>query len=129
MAEATGRVRADVQAAESRLKEIRDKERDSYEFNENQFNNLGYTLLGIGKTTEAIAVFRFNVENHPESANVYDSLADAYMQDGQTNKAIANYQKTLEMLDKDQRIPEAFRERLRRGAEHSLQILYEKQQN
>jgi CubicO group peptidase (beta-lactamase class C family) len=118
-----------VEAAEKRYREMRDNERESYWFNENQFNNLGYALLGAGKNTGAIAVFKFNVENYPESANVYDSLAEAYMINGQNKKAIANYEKTLEMLDKDQRIPEAFRERLRKGAEHSLQLLYEQQEN
>jgi CubicO group peptidase (beta-lactamase class C family) len=116
-----------VEAAEKRYREMRDNEKDAYRFNENQFNNLGYVFLRSGKNAEAIAVFKFNVENHPESANVYDSLAEAYMKDGQNKEAIANYEKTLEILDNDQRIPEAFRERLRTGAEHSLQILYEQQ--
>jgi hypothetical protein len=55
---------------------------------------------------------------------VYDSLAEAYMIDGQTEKAIANYEKTLEMLEKDERIPEAFRERLRAGATSKLKKLH-----
>jgi CubicO group peptidase (beta-lactamase class C family) len=116
-----------VEQAEKRYRKMREEERDSYLFNENQFNNLGYVFLQSGKTAEAIAVFKFNVENYPQSANVYDSLGEAYMKDGQIKNAIVNYEKTLEMLDKDQRIPEAFRERLRTGAEHSLQLLYEKQ--
>jgi CubicO group peptidase (beta-lactamase class C family) len=111
--------------AEIRYREMRDNERDSYWFNENRFNNLGYFFLQSHKNAEAIAVFKFNVENYPESANVYDSLGEAYMTDGQNKEAIANYEKTLEMLDKDQRIPEAFRERLRAGAWRNLKKLYE----
>jgi tetratricopeptide (TPR) repeat protein len=118
-----------VEAAEIRYREMRDNERDSFWFNENQFNNLGYVLLRSDKMEEAITVFKFNIENYPESANVYDSLAEAYMNDGQTDKAIASYEKTLEMLDKDERIQEAFRERLRAGAEQKLKKLYEQQQN
>jgi CubicO group peptidase (beta-lactamase class C family) len=118
-----------VEAAKIRYRDMRDNERDSFWFNENQFNNLGYVFLRSDKMEEAITVFKFNVENYPESANVYDSLAEAYMNDGQTDKAIASYEKTLEMLDKDERIQEAFRERLRAGAEQNLIKLYEQQQN
>jgi tetratricopeptide (TPR) repeat protein len=39
----------------------------------------------------------FNVEAFPESFNVYDSLGEAYMNSGDTEKAIINYQKSLEL--------------------------------
>ncbi|MBL7959663.1 alpha/beta hydrolase [bacterium] len=41
-------------------------------------NSLGYVLLGNLQTAEAIKIFQFNISSHPESANVYDSMADAY---------------------------------------------------
>ena len=64
---------------------------------EEKFNQLGYTLLGEKKYTEAIAIFSLNVELYPQSANVYDSLAEAYMLSGNKELAIKNYKKSLEL--------------------------------
>ena len=41
------------------------------------------------------ALFRLNAEMYLESANVYDSLAEAYMARGDRELAIAFYQKAL----------------------------------
>lgn len=41
-------------------------------------NSLGYAALSGGKTQDAIALFKRNVEANPNSANAYDSLADGY---------------------------------------------------
>nr|NIR48311.1 tetratricopeptide repeat protein [candidate division KSB1 bacterium]NIR73039.1 tetratricopeptide repeat protein [candidate division KSB1 bacterium]NIS23819.1 tetratricopeptide repeat protein [candidate division KSB1 bacterium]NIT70746.1 tetratricopeptide repeat protein [candidate division KSB1 bacterium]NIU24468.1 tetratricopeptide repeat protein [candidate division KSB1 bacterium] len=45
----------------------------------------------------AIAVFKLNVEAYPDSWNVYDSLAEAYMENGQNELAIQFYKKSLQM--------------------------------
>jgi cytochrome c-type biogenesis protein CcmH/NrfG len=37
------------------------------------------------------------VELYPQSANVYDSLGEAHMTDGQKKLAIQNYKKSLEL--------------------------------
>jgi len=66
-----------------------------FSINENEMNLLGYELLREGKTKEAIEVFRLNTEAFPKSWNVYDSLGEAYMDDGQTAQAIANYEKSI----------------------------------
>jgi CubicO group peptidase (beta-lactamase class C family) len=63
--------------------------------NEGTLNQLGYMLLQNGQTQDAIAVFQRNVEEYPQSWNVYDSLAEAYMDAGQKDLAIANYEKSL----------------------------------
>jgi tetratricopeptide (TPR) repeat protein len=60
-------------------------------------NNLGYLMLKRGKTSEAIEVFKLNVEEFPESFNVYDSLGEAYMTAGDKEKAIFNYKKSIEI--------------------------------
>lgn len=62
-----------------------------------RLNNLGYTLLRQKKVAEAIALFKLNVELYPQSSNVYDSLAEAYMANGDKELAIANYKKSLEL--------------------------------
>jgi tetratricopeptide (TPR) repeat protein len=60
-------------------------------------NNLGYVLMGEGKTDEAIAVFKANVERYPHSANVYDSLAEAYEKTGKLDLARPNYEKAVQL--------------------------------
>ena len=58
-------------------------------------NILGYQLLHQGKTKEAIEVFRLNTEAFPESYNVWDSYAEAYMISGDKENAIKYYKKSL----------------------------------
>ena len=68
-----------------------------YQLAENDMNNLGYFFLQQGKVKEAIEVFKLNVAAFPESFNVYDSLGEAYMADGDKENAIINYKKSLEL--------------------------------
>jgi len=73
------------------------KDKAAYEFDENAINTLGYTYLGIGKTAEALVVFKINVEEFSKSFNAYDSYGEALMKDGQKEAAIVNYKKSLEL--------------------------------
>jgi uncharacterized membrane protein len=68
-----------------------------YNFDENELNNLGYGLIRAKKFKEAIRVLQLNVEAYPQSSNVYDSLGEAHMDDGNKPLAIANYQKSLQL--------------------------------
>ncbi|UCC13026.1 MAG: serine hydrolase [candidate division WOR-3 bacterium] len=74
-----------------------EKKREGGTVNENTVNRYGYELLSKGNTSGAIAVFRFNVYLYPESSNVYDSLGEAYMAVGDTQLAIENYERSLEL--------------------------------
>ena len=76
---------------------------------EARLNALGYTLLREKRTTEAIAVFKVNVELYPQSANVYDSLGEAYLADGNKELATVNYKKALELDPKNQRAANALK--------------------
>ncbi|MBF4493840.1 serine hydrolase [Flavobacterium sp. MR2016-29] len=62
---------------------------------EGDMNRVGYELLQNGKKKEAIEAFKINVENFPKSGNVYDSLAEAYLADGNKKLAIENYTKSI----------------------------------
>lgn len=65
-------------------------------------NNLGYQLLGGGKIDDAIEIFKKNTELYPESWNVWDSLAEGYMNKGEKQHAIDNYKKALSMAPENQ---------------------------
>lgn len=60
-------------------------------------NQFGYNSLEQKKFEFAIAIFSFNVLAFPNSANTYDSLAEAFLKNGQTDLAIKNYKKSLEL--------------------------------
>lgn len=64
---------------------------------EAEINAYGYQLLGQQKTDEAIAMFERNVKAHPQSWNVYDSLAEAYAIKGDSKKAIEFYTRAANM--------------------------------
>jgi len=67
------------------------------EINESTLNNLSYRLLRNKKIQDAIEMFKLNVDIHPDYANGYDSLAEAYMNAGENELAIKNYEKSLEL--------------------------------
>jgi Flp pilus assembly protein TadD len=62
---------------------------------------LGYQLIRTKQFKEAIRIFQLNVEAYQQSGNVYDSLGEAYMDDGDKPQAIANYHKSLQLNPKN----------------------------
>jgi len=54
-------------------------------------NIIGYRLMQNGHIDKAIEVFKYNVKLYPNSANVYDSLAEALENSGKTKEAAKNY--------------------------------------
>lgn len=70
---------------------------DRWQTSEAEVNEIGYDLLNDENTNLAIAVFALNVESYPQSANCYDSLAEAYLKSGDRTKAIELYRKALEV--------------------------------
>ena len=88
----------DVASAIARYRELKTgKTAAEYDFAEDQLNRLGYQLLQQKKVTNAIEIFKLNVEIYPQSSNVYDSLGEAYMVNGDKDLSIANYKKSLEL--------------------------------
>jgi len=67
-------------------------------FPEVVMNLYGYDRLQHGDTKEAIEVLKLNELAYPSSANVYDSLGDAYLADGQKEEALRYSEKALAML-------------------------------
>jgi CubicO group peptidase (beta-lactamase class C family) len=68
---------------------------------EERLNLLGYAFIQQKKLPEAIAILKLNVEFYPNSFNVYDSLGEAYMLNGDKALAITNYKKSLELNPKN----------------------------
>jgi len=73
----------------------------TYNFDEDQLNSLGYQLLRANQFKSAVRIFQLNVEAYPQSSNVYDSLGEAYMNDGNRPQAVANYQKSRQLNPKN----------------------------
>jgi tetratricopeptide (TPR) repeat protein len=73
----------------------------TYNFDEGQLNGLGYRLIRGNNFKDAIRILQLNVEAYPQSSNVYDSLGEAYMDDGNKPQAMANYQKSLQLNPKN----------------------------
>lgn len=92
-------------ALEGYLK-IREKDSTSELINEREFNQLGYQYIRQQKFDNAIDVFKLNVALYPNSSNVYDSLADAYLRGGDSLEAYNNYKKALELNNGNQRAKE-----------------------
>ena len=73
------------------------KNSDQYQAEERGMNRLGYQLLQMNRTLDAIEIFKLNVDAFPNSWNVYDSLAEAYMKDGHDELAIKYYEKSVKL--------------------------------
>ncbi|MEI2696235.1 MAG: serine hydrolase [Saprospiraceae bacterium] len=85
------------EAAWQAYEEIKKNESTNYEFNEDEINSLGYSMLNKNNIKAALIFFKINLHEYPNSSNVYDSYAEALMKDGQRQDAIENYQKSLEL--------------------------------
>jgi tetratricopeptide (TPR) repeat protein len=64
---------------------------------EREINDIGYAYLAKADYGRAIEVFLANAQHFPESANVYDSLGDAYGQKGDVGLAVKAYEKALKL--------------------------------
>ena len=86
-----------VETALRQLNEIRKADPANSLLEEQALNNLGYQLIFLGRVKDAIDIFKLNVELYPKSFNVYDSLAEGYMINGDKDLAIKNYELSLSL--------------------------------
>jgi dienelactone hydrolase len=92
-------------------------------FSEAVMNRIAYGCLATGDIEGAIALFQMNVAVYPNSPNVYDSLSDAYLADGQKDLARQNAQKAVELLASDTTDNARRRDDIRQSAEQKLKQL------
>jgi len=64
-------------------------------FGEREMNSAAYELLSGGKGKDAIVLFRMNTQRYPQSANTWDSLAEAERAAGDVAAAKGDYEKAL----------------------------------
>ena len=65
-------------------------------------NGLGYAFIDDPKTQDkANALFSMNVQNYPNSSNVYDSMGDCYLAQQDSVKALELFKKALEVGDNE----------------------------
>ena len=89
----SGAVLGGLKGADAHYKKLSEKFGYTIPTPEDLINRMGYQFLFDGKPDEAIAVLKANVERYPASANVYDSLAEAYERGGHIDLAEPLYDK------------------------------------
>jgi len=104
----TGAVAGGLKAADAHYKWLSEKFHYSIATPENLINQIGYQFLlaATPNPEEAIAVFKANIERYPNSANVYDSLGEAYERTGHMDWAAPQYEKA-QALGKQNNDPNA----------------------
>lgn len=93
----------DIDAAILNYYKLKKEQPKKYNFNdENELNNLGYQLINDSRVEDAIKIFDLLVTEFPNWFNSYDSLGEAYLLSGNTELAIKNYKKSLELNPKNE---------------------------
>ena len=87
----------DIAAAVDKYHQIKNNQSDEYSFDEDLMNALGYNYLGKKNIDAALAIFKLNMDEHPTSANTYDSYAEGLMK-----QSIAYYKKSIELNPNNQ---------------------------
>jgi 3-oxoadipate enol-lactonase len=76
---------------------LRQKEPDLTLFGEAEINAAGYAQLQADRPEAAVALFKLNVEDYPESWNAYDSLGEALLKAGDMAAAQKMYEKSVSL--------------------------------
>ena len=79
------------------LRKVHKQKPDYIPFTEAEMNIMGYRKLFAGEVGAAIDFFKLNVEAYPQSWNVFDSIGEAYLAQGDTTHAIESYEKSTSL--------------------------------
>ena len=90
-----------VEQAAWEYRQIKATRPAAYNFDEDKLNVLGYELLRSKQISQAMRIFQLNAEAYPQSGNSWDSLAEAYMDEGNKPQAVAYYKKSLQLNPKN----------------------------
>jgi len=86
-----------IEAMFDQYKKLKTDKPDDFNYGEAQLNMLGYQLIYRNRLDEALKVLKLNMDEFPESANVYDSYGEVLLTKGDTTKAIEYYERALEV--------------------------------
>jgi tetratricopeptide (TPR) repeat protein len=86
-----------IKAAVRQYEQLKAAEPAAYDFDERELSVMGRRLIRERRFEEGFRILHLNAEAYPRSTRVYERLADAYMEEGDTALAVANYRKSLEM--------------------------------
>lgn len=79
-------------------KDLKKSDFETYNFSdEDELNRLGYQLIEKKQLEDAIKIFQLLISEFPNSANAYDSIGEAYYLNGNTDLALLNYKKSVEL--------------------------------
>ncbi len=76
---------------------IKENSIEKYLVYEDEFNAIAYNLLERKRIKEAIDVLNLSIKIFPGSANLYDSLGEMYLCQGNKKQALASYKKSFEL--------------------------------
>ncbi len=76
---------------------IKENSIEKYLVYEDEFNAIAYNLLERKRIKEAIDVLNLSIKIFPVSANLYDSLGEMYLCQGNKKQALASYKKSFEL--------------------------------
>jgi hypothetical protein len=111
-----------LDAAIRGYRRLRDANPSDPSIAEVRLNAIGYAWLTRDDFKPAIAILKLNTELYPDSANTWDSLAEAHLKKGDKKQAIALYRKALETLPRD-KSPEDVKEGVRASSTAKLKEL------
>ncbi len=95
-----------VDAALAQYHALRAAPKPVYNFDEAELNILGYQLIREKNYNGAIRILSLNTEIYPKSGNTWDSLGEAYMDNGDIPDAVTNYHKSLSINPRNQNAKE-----------------------
>ena len=85
-----------IEAGVERYRELRTTEPPEA-FVESMLNTLGYSLMRGQRVDDAIVIFQLNTAVYPSASNAYDSLGEAYFEQGDYRRALENYRRSTRL--------------------------------
>lgn len=93
----------------------------TYNPNENTLNDFGYYFLSSDYPKYALEFFKEGISRFPNSPNAWDSLGEAYLTNGNEEKAVTSYAKAVSIAERiSHRNLKVYKENLQK-AENNLQ--------
>ena len=86
-----------IQAALTTYRRLRQEQPETYTWSAGQLNELGYNLMERNRLDDALEIFKLCTEAYPTNVNAHDSLGEAYGIKGDKARAIAAYERALQL--------------------------------